>query len=102
MLHRAATKLVASFTMYIAPRLTESNRPEDVLRAEGEPDAADPERQALMVELRSIPLTNGSQTGLPSCGKGNETRARREPPPCRYRAANQRITDRTNVSLKGQ
>jgi hypothetical protein len=53
MLHRAATKLVASFTMYIAPRLTESNRPEDVLRAEGEPDAADPERQALMVELWS-------------------------------------------------
>ncbi len=42
--------------MYVAPRVTESNRPEDVVRAEGEPDAADPERQALMVELRSIPI----------------------------------------------
>lgn len=42
-------------TMYVAPGVPDSIRPEDVVRAEGESDEAYAERQALMVELWSIP-----------------------------------------------
>ena len=42
-------------TMYVAPGVSDSIRPEDVVRAEGESDAEYVERQALMVELWSIP-----------------------------------------------
>jgi hypothetical protein len=42
-------------TMHVAPGVPTSIRPEDVARAEGESDEAYAERQALMVELRSIP-----------------------------------------------
>jgi hypothetical protein len=42
-------------TMYAAPGTTPRIPPEDVLRAEGESDAAYAERQALLVELWSIP-----------------------------------------------
>lgn len=42
-------------TMYAAPDVPGSIRPEDVVRAEGESDEAYAERQALMVELWSIP-----------------------------------------------
>jgi hypothetical protein len=42
-------------TMYVAPGVPDSIRPEDVVRAEGESDEAYAERQALMLELWSIP-----------------------------------------------
>jgi hypothetical protein len=42
-------------TMYVAPGVPTSIRPEDVVRAEGESDEAYAERQALIVELWSIP-----------------------------------------------
>jgi hypothetical protein len=42
-------------TMYVAPGVSTSIRPEDVVRAEGESDQAYAERQALTVELWSIP-----------------------------------------------
>jgi hypothetical protein len=42
-------------TMYVAPGTSTSIRPEDVIRAEGESDEAYAERQALAVELWSIP-----------------------------------------------
>lgn len=42
-------------TMYVAPGVPASIRPEDVVRAQGESDEAYAERQALMVELWSIP-----------------------------------------------
>jgi predicted transcriptional regulator len=42
-------------TMYVAPGASTSIRPEDVVRAEGESDEAYAERQALTVELWSIP-----------------------------------------------
>jgi predicted transcriptional regulator len=42
-------------TMYVAPGASTSIRPEDVVRAEGESDDAYAERQALTVELWSIP-----------------------------------------------
>ena len=42
-------------TMYVAPDASTSIRPEDVVRAEGESDEAYAERQALTVELWSIP-----------------------------------------------
>jgi hypothetical protein len=41
--------------MYVAPGASTSIRPEDVVRAEGESDDAYAERQALTVELWSIP-----------------------------------------------
>jgi len=42
-------------TVYVAPGTSNSIRPEDVLRAEGETDETYAERQALAVELWSIP-----------------------------------------------
>jgi hypothetical protein len=42
-------------TMYVAPGVSTSIRPEDVVRAEGESGEAYAERQALTVELWSIP-----------------------------------------------
>jgi hypothetical protein len=42
-------------TMYVAPGVPASIRPEDIIRGEGESDEAYAERQALMVELWSIP-----------------------------------------------
>ena len=42
-------------TMYVAPGVSTSIRPEDVVRAEGESDEEYAERQALTVELWSIP-----------------------------------------------
>jgi hypothetical protein len=42
-------------TMYVAPGTSESVRPEDIVRAEGETDADYAERQALLMELWSIP-----------------------------------------------
>lgn len=42
-------------TMHVAPGVPSSIRPEDVIRAEGESDADYAERQALMVELWSMP-----------------------------------------------
>jgi hypothetical protein len=42
-------------TMYVAPGVPDSIRPEDVIRAEGESDEDYAERQALMVELWSVP-----------------------------------------------
>jgi hypothetical protein len=42
-------------TMYVAPGVSESIRPEDVVRAEGESDEAYAERQALALALWSIP-----------------------------------------------
>jgi len=42
-------------TMYVAPGVPSSIRPEDVVRAEGESDEDYAERQTLMVELWSIP-----------------------------------------------
>jgi hypothetical protein len=42
-------------TLYVAPGVPTSIRPEDVIRAAGESDEAYAERQALMVELWSIP-----------------------------------------------
>ena len=42
-------------TMYVAPGVPDSIRPEDVIRAESESDEDYAERQALMVELWSIP-----------------------------------------------
>jgi hypothetical protein len=42
-------------TVYVAPGTSNSIRPEDVIRAEGETDEAYAERQALTVELWSIP-----------------------------------------------
>jgi len=42
-------------TMYVAPGVPDSIRPNDVIRAEGESDEDYAERQALLVELWSIP-----------------------------------------------
>jgi hypothetical protein len=42
-------------TMHVAPDASTSIRPEDVVRAEGESDEEYAERQALAVELWSIP-----------------------------------------------
>jgi hypothetical protein len=42
-------------TMYVAPGAPDSIRPADVIRAEGESDEDYAERQALLVELWSIP-----------------------------------------------
>jgi hypothetical protein len=42
-------------TMYVAPGVPDSINPEDVIRAEGESDEDYAMRQALMVELWSIP-----------------------------------------------
>ena len=42
-------------TMYVAPGVSTSIRPEDVVRVEGESDEEYAERQALTVELWSIP-----------------------------------------------
>jgi hypothetical protein len=42
-------------TMYVAPGVSTCIRPEDVVRAEGESDEAYAKRQALTVELWSIP-----------------------------------------------
>jgi hypothetical protein len=42
-------------TMYAAPDVPASIRPEDLIRGEGESDEAYAERQALMIELWSIP-----------------------------------------------
>jgi hypothetical protein len=42
-------------TMYVAPEVPATIRPEDVVRAEGESDDAYAERQALALELWSIP-----------------------------------------------
>lgn len=42
-------------TLYVAPGVPATIRPEDVVRAEGESDEAYVERQALAVELWSIP-----------------------------------------------
>jgi hypothetical protein len=42
-------------TMFVAPGTSNSIRPEDVIRAEGEPDEVYAERQALALELWSIP-----------------------------------------------
>jgi hypothetical protein len=42
-------------TMYVAPGTSSSIRPEDVVRAEGETDEEYAARQALTVELWSIP-----------------------------------------------
>ena len=42
-------------TMYVAPGVSTRIRPEDVVRAEGESDEDYAERQALAVELWSIP-----------------------------------------------
>ena len=42
-------------TIYVAPGRSNSIRPEDVIRAEGETDEAYAERQALTVELWSVP-----------------------------------------------
>jgi hypothetical protein len=41
--------------MYVAPGVPTGIRPEDVVRAEDESDEAYAERQALMLELWSIP-----------------------------------------------
>jgi hypothetical protein len=42
-------------TMYVAPGISDSIRPEDVVRAAGESDEDYAARQALMMELWSIP-----------------------------------------------
>lgn len=42
-------------TMYVAPGVPASINPEDIIRGEGESDEAYAERQALMLELWSIP-----------------------------------------------
>ncbi len=46
-------------TMYVAPGTSSSIRPEDVIRAEGETDEDYAARQALAVELWSIPDNAG-------------------------------------------
>jgi hypothetical protein len=51
-LRSAAERVI---TMYVAPGTSDRVRPEDVIRAEGETDEAYAERQALTVELWSIP-----------------------------------------------
>ena len=50
--HEEADRVI---TMYVAPGVSTSIRPEDVVRAEGESDEEYAERQALTVELWSIP-----------------------------------------------
>jgi predicted transcriptional regulator len=50
--HEEAERVI---TMQVAPGVSTSIRPEDVVRAEGESDEAYAERQALTVELWSIP-----------------------------------------------
>jgi len=51
--HRNGAELV--ITMYVAPGTSNSIRPEDVIRAEGETDEAYAELQALTMELWAIP-----------------------------------------------
>jgi len=50
--HEEADRVI---TMYVAPGLPDKIRPEDVVRAAQESDAEYAERQALMMELWSIP-----------------------------------------------
>ncbi|HME24893.1 MAG TPA: hypothetical protein VKI44_26795 [Acetobacteraceae bacterium] len=51
--HRAEADRV--ITMYVAPGTSGSIRPEDLVRVEGESDEEYAERQAMTVELWSIP-----------------------------------------------
>ena len=50
--HEEAERVI---TMYVAPGVPDSIRPEDVVRVEGESDEEYAERQALTLELWSIP-----------------------------------------------
>jgi hypothetical protein len=52
MLREEAKRVI---TMFVAPGASDSVRPEDVIRAEGETDEAYAERQALAVEPWPIP-----------------------------------------------
>jgi hypothetical protein len=90
-------------TLSIAPGVPESIRPENVVGAEAESAAADAERQALLVELWSIPV---KPTDRQPDRRLAEWAMRRSQDashqPDRYRAVNQRTANPIAASLKGQ